>query len=555
MTTSSSEIKNTWWKWGDPQKSLHLNDFPKFRNYLEEKWKVTLKEDLSLPDYHAAVKEADFSTDDFKKTFPELKPGQFSNNKEDRIIYAFGKSYHDAIKILTQNNIETPDFILYPESITDLLHILQQANTQNINIITFSGGSSVTGALAVEQSTRRTCTLNMQRMKRLIKIDEASHTATFEAGIFGPELESHLNKQGFTLGHFPQSFEYSTLGGWLATRSGGQESGQYGKIEDMALGLKIVTPAGVMEHADYPRHACGIDTYPLFIGSEGTLGVIAEAKMRIHKKPAEYKWVTALFKDMDAGIAGLQKIIQTGIHPGIVRLSDSVETRFLSMMSRHEKSGFQKIMQNLMKSYLKSKGFSAPCILMMRFAINNASDTSAAGVAAKMAKTNGAQLLPASSAGNWEENRFTLPYLRETLIQHRIMIDTFETVTYWKNVPVLYHQIKEEVKKESDYFEKGGLLFAHISHVYETGACLYFTMICPQERDNELNQWKAIKEIVTNAVVKHGGAVSHHHGIGKDHRKWYLEKLSENERKLLLAIKRHLDPNNILNPGKLYDKT
>ncbi|MCH8318707.1 MAG: FAD-binding oxidoreductase, partial [Bacteroidetes bacterium] len=460
---------------------------------------------------------------------------------------------HDIIRIFTADEVRAPDFVLFPESQDDVVHILQQAGKHQIKIITFSGGSNVTGAIDIDYKDGLTCSLNMQRMNRLIDIDTKSFTATFEAGIFGPQLEKILNEKGFTLGHFPQSFEFSALGGWLATRSAGQESGLYGKIEDMVLGITAVTPRGTFEHTDYPKHASGIDIYPLFIGSEGTLGVIVQAKMRIHRKPQKYRWVIALFKEFESGATALRTMIQSGIHPALARLSDPEETKMLSLFSNIEKKGVQKMIGGLMKSYLVSKGFQKPCILMMRFAVENESDFTATKIAAQIAKAHQAKLLPASISGSWEKTRFDLPYLRDTLIEHRILIDTFETVTYWKDLLSLYHHVKNTLDKESDYFEKGGLLLCHISHIYKTGASLYFTMMAPQEKDNELNQWSGLKEIVSNAITGHGGAISHHHGIGRDHRVWYLEKLSTEERKLLQAIKQHLDPKGILNPGKLFD--
>ena len=225
--TESHSDNPTWWKWGDLKKSFHLNDFPKLKHFLEEKWNTKLVDDLTLPDRTSLIPDSSFTVNDFKSTFPELKPSQFSTDKEDRLRYAFGKSYHDAIRIFSPDEITTPDFILFPETHEDVAKILKQADKRQISVITFSGGSNVTGAVDIENvearhaSPLQICSLNMQRMNRLIDIDTNSLTATFEAGIYGPQLEKILNEQGFTLGHFPQSFEFSTLGGWLATRSAG----------------------------------------------------------------------------------------------------------------------------------------------------------------------------------------------------------------------------------------------------------------------------------------------------------------------------------------------
>lgn len=548
----SQQSISDFWKWGNPVESFHLSHYPKLKIFLEERWKRQLKDDFKAPDLRELIPESPFRENDFHTTFPNLRTEQFSNSKENRIKYNFGKSYHDIIRIFTGKIPPLTDFILFPETENDIMHILQQASESKIHIVPFSGGSNVIGAFELN-GRQMSCIVNLQRMKKLVEIDATSHTATFESGVFGPELEKTLNAEGFTLGHFPQSFEYSTLGGWLATRSGGQESGQYGKIEDIVLGVRAVTPNGIIDTRDFPRHASGIDTFRLFIGSEGTLGIITQAKLKIHKLPKEYQWKVALFKTFDEGMNAVRELVQRGIHPGIMRLSDPLETKLFSTMRNPESQGLKKLLGSFIKSRLASKGFMEPSILMMRFAIRNDADYHLAKTSAKILKSFNAFILPASTAGNWEEHRFTLPYLRDTLIEHRALIDTFETIAYWKDTSALYSSVKESLKN-SDFYEKGGLLFCHLSHIYDSGACLYFTMIAPMEKDSEERQWLNYKTVVTNALIKAGGAVSHHHGVGKDHQPWYLQTTGARERQLLAAVKKHLDPKNIMNPGKLFDE-
>jgi alkyldihydroxyacetonephosphate synthase len=549
--------KQTWWKWGDPEKSFHLNDFPKLRKFIEEKWNRKLVEDYHPDFVFKKIKEESFSIDEFKAIFPKLKPEQFCNSKNERLKFALGKSYYDVIRVFTNSVISAPDFILSPETEEEVIYILHQCEIHKISVVTFSGGTNVTGAFdkcaSEDKEGNITCTLNLRRLNKLIEIDTISNTATFEAGITGPELEYILNEKEFTLGHFPQSFEYSTLGGWIATRSAGQESGLYGKIEDMILGLTVITPRGVISHEDYPKHASGIDIHPLFIGSEGALGVITKAKVKISRKPEQYKWLVSIFKDFETGSMAVQEMVQSGIHPAICRLSDPMETKMLSFFSHSEKTGIKKIIQDLYKRQLAAKGFDKPSIMMMRFAIKNESTDAEMKIAKKIIRTYEGKLLPADISSGWEKRRFSLPYLRDTLIEHRVLIDTFETVTYWKNLTNLYNSVGEALRSSSDFYEKGGLLFCHISHTYETGASLYFTMIAPQELNKEIEQWKELKNVVSDAIINNNGAISHHHGIGKDHRKWYLQKLGKEARTLLQAVKAQLDPKGILNPGNLFD--
>src|ERR1035437_8962109 len=230
MKTYLDNLNSIWWKWGDSKKTFHLNDFPKLKKFLEEKWNKTLTDSFKIPESRSSGTPSKYTLPDFQSNFPKLQTDQFSVNNEDRLRIAFGKGYRDAIKVFTLEELTIPDFVLFPKSTEDVMHILQQAESNNISVITFGGGSNVTGAFDISNKERTICSLNMKFMNNLLEIDEISHTATFQAGIHGPEIEEQLNEKGFTLGHFPQSFEFSTLGGWLATRSAGQESGLYGKI-------------------------------------------------------------------------------------------------------------------------------------------------------------------------------------------------------------------------------------------------------------------------------------------------------------------------------------
>lgn len=543
----------TLWKWGDPDKSFHLNSYPKLRNFLEHTWNKKLVDDFKPAFIFEKIAKETFSVNQFQDIFPNLKLNQFSNSKNERLKFALGKSYFDVIRVFTDAVVSAPDFVLSPNTEGEVYYILQQCEIHGISVITFSGGSNVTGAFD-HKKLGVTCTLNLRKLNKLLEIDTVSNTATFEAGIMGPELEKLLNEKGFTLGHFPQSFEYSALGGWIATRSAGQESGLYGKIEDMVLGLTVVVPRGIITHEDYPKHASGIDIHPLFMGSEGTLGVITKAKVKISRTPKKYKWIVAIFKDFNTGTKTVQELVQAGVHPAICRLSDPMETKMLSFFSHSENTGIKKMIQDFYKKRLKSQGFGKPSLLMLRFAIKNEADEATVKMAKRIIKTFDSKLLPSNISADWESNRFSLPYLRDTLIEHRVLIDTFETVAYWKNLIPLYNSVSVALKATSNFFDKGGILFCHISHSYETGASLYFTIIAPQELDNEVAQWKKIKSVVSEAIIINNGAISHHHGVGKDHRKWYLQKLGVEARLLLQAIKAHLDPKDILNPGSLFDE-
>lgn len=543
-----------WWKWGDPSQSFHLDQYPKLKSFLEEKWERKLYDDFGFPSWQARVPRTGYSQEKVHHLFPGLNLDQIQVDPISRLKHGLGKSYHDTIRSFVEESIDLPAFVLLPETEEDIQHILAQAAKHQLRIVPFGGGSSVTGGLQADHSKGDAFTLSLQRMNQLLEFDPESHTAVFQPGAYGPDIEKMLNKRGFTLGHFPQSFEFSTIGGWAATRSAGQESGRYGKIEDMIQALWAVTPRGIIGSQDFPRHANGIDLHRLFLGSEGTLGIITRIKVKIQRKPKDRIWVSAVFRSFEDGMNAIREMIQQGFHPAITRLSDEDETRLYSLLSSHEPAGIERLIRNWMKSRLKNKGYGKPAVLMVMIPVEHEVNKAEGKAIRMILKKKGGALIPASTAENWEASRFSLPYLKDTLIQHRILIDTFETITSWHELKSLYDHIRSRLGSESNFFDSGGLLLCHISHIYLTGASLYFTMLAPQEKGNEVDQWKAYKEVVTQAIFEKGAAVSHHHGIGKDHQQWYLHSMKKTDRALLKAIKQHLDPDHLLNPNKLFDE-
>ncbi|HNI33264.1 MAG TPA: FAD-binding oxidoreductase, partial [Chitinophagales bacterium] len=416
---------------------------------------------------------------------------------------------------------------------------------------------NVVGALSLDNLSGKSdikCTLDLRKYKKLIQIDEEHLTATFEAGIFGPELEKILQAKGYTLGHFPQSFEYSTLGGWIVTRGAGQESTYYGKIEDLVEHIKVATPIGTLESNTFSHDASGINVLPLFVGSEGTLGVVTEISVKIKKLPKNYRWIVALFPDFQSGSQYLQELTQAGVKPSVVRLSDANETNLFSKMSSSEEQpGFvNDLKKEAQKLILQWKNLTAPCVLIMRFPQSNISVSSQVIYAKDLVAKHKGMLAPATIGDKWAENRFKLPYLRDTLVEHAIYIDTMETLVRWKDVQKMHQALTKELNKCAAFHKNKGIFLAHISHVYPNAACMYFTLITPMLKGREIEQWQDLKDVVTNTILQNNGSISHHHSVGLDHQKWYKKYLDNLAMDLLQSIKNKLDPKGIMNPGKLF---
>jgi alkyldihydroxyacetonephosphate synthase len=390
----------------------------------------------------------------------------------------------------------------------------------------------------------------MRNMDRLIAIDRESRTATIQAGALGPKLEADLARHGHSLGHFPDSFEYSTLGGWLATRSAGMQSDAYGKIEDMVVSLKIVTPSGTINTKPVPASSAGPDLNRIMIGSEGILGVITEATMRIHKTPAVKHYCGYLFKTFAEGVRGIQECLDRGFAPSMIRLQDSGESE-LAFHMRAPRRGIEGWLQNRVKGWLKSRGYIEPCILIVGFEGADASLMATRRHAHKILKSHGGFSLGTSVGDTWSKDKFNIPYLRDYIMDFGCMADVAETSTLWSNVLPLYTATVAAVQERFRQDDGTGFIGCHISHTYKTGACLYFTFAARQPEGKELEHYYSYKRLVTDTIMRMGGTLSHHHAVGVEHRPWMKLETSPAGLQALRALKSSLDPQGVLNPGKL----
>lgn len=545
------ENLSDWWKWGEPEKRKTLTYYPKLKVHFEERFQTTFNKINKAPEFSQKKKTQHETLQQFQTRFPKIK---IKTDIFSRLQKASGKSYPDLLSAFHHNQIHLPDAVLCPATQNELQEILQWASEQRIVIIPFGGGSNVVGAFAQKDTIKPFTMLDLSALNRLVSIDKQNNTAIFETGIYGPRLEAILQAEGFTMGHFPQSFEYSTLGGWIVTRSAGQESSHYGRIDDIVIALKAVAPAGEIRTSNYESDAEGINIKSLFLGSEGTLGIVSEAKVRIHALPESKKWVTAVFPTFNSGTEALRKLIQSDIFPSVVRYSDEQETFFLSLLSHDMPTLFSSIKASLTKSILKFNGIEKPSIMMLRFDGSTKEAALKAQIAKRIIKKHSGFLSGKSLGKKWESSRFGLPYLRDDLIERGIFVDTMETVLPWDKIGNMKAELLANLQQSKAFGNKNGILLAHLSHVYTSGSSIYFTVITKQDNEQPLAQWHEIKNIVTDTIVANGGAVSHHHSIGRDHQKWYLQKTDKLTKEVLMAIKKTLDPNFILNPGKLFDE-
>lgn len=472
----------------------------------------------------------------------------------ERAFHARGQSYHDLIRLRAGDVASAPDLVVYPLA-DQVQAILAWAQSANVAVVPYGGGSSVVGGVSADADGHAgVITLDTTRMDRMLDLDPTSHTATFEAGVYGPQLERALQRRGFTLGHYPQSFEFSTLGGWIAARGAGQQSYRYGGAASWLVSAKLATPRGMVETAPFPASAAGPNLNHLIAGSEGALGVITEATVKLHRTPAVLDYRGCLFPDFEHGVQAVRELLQAEVPIATLRLSDADETDFLSEFSKARKP--PSATRRVAGRALEAIGYGERrCILIVghegeRHVVEGAHTRTRAIV-----RRIGGIMLGRGAGQSWYRDRFALPYIRDPLLDHGVAVDTFETSTSWSNVLRLHAAVREAIANSTAATLEPGqraMVMAHVSHAYLDGASLYFTLVFPQAlRGQELAQWRAIKQAASDAIARNGGTISHHHGVGTDHREYMSGEKGELGVGVLGAIKGAVDPGGIMNPGKL----
>lgn len=508
---------------------------------------------------------------------------------EDRVRHTRGKSTPDLLLMRAGDGSAAPDAVVLPGSHEEVAELLRLCSRERIAVVPFGGGTSVVGGLAAERPAERAAAgsgfagviaLDLGRLDRLRSVDAESMVAEFEPGVRAPDAERLLAGHGLTLGHFPQSYEYATLGGFAAARSSGQASAGYGRFDDMVVGLTLTTPSGTLDLGRAPKSAAGPDLRQLVLGSEGAFGVITSLRLRVRRAPAERRYEGWRFPSFTAGSAAVRALAQEGPLPAVLRLSDETET--LIGLAKPDSigsggsdgaggpdgsGGFDGAGGSDGSGGSDGAGGSAGpdapgssdgsggsasqggsgCLLIAGYegAAIGARHAAASAVLARM----GGEPLGPEPGRAWERGRFSAPYLRDSLLAAGATVETLETAGFWSNLPRLYDAVRLALLGALGPAHPP-LVMCHISHVYETGASLYFTVVTPQDAD-PVAQWQRAKTAVNAAIVEAGGTITHHHGVGRDHRDAYGAEIGPLGAAVLRAVKAELDPAGILNPGAL----
>lgn len=466
-----------------------------------------------------------------------------TTDRYHRAVHTYGKAYRDVVRALAGDFRGAPDLVAYPRDEDEVLRLLHWADQANVAVIPFGGGSSVVGGVEPDRETRAryagVLTLDLCRLDRVLEIDRESRCARVQGGTYGPALEAQLKPHGYTLRHFPQSFEFSTVGGWIATRAGGHYATNYTHIDDFVQALRLVSPRGVLQTRRLPGNGAGPQEDRLVIGSEGVFGVITEAWLRLQDIPRCRAGCTLKFESFAAGAAACCALAQSGLLPSNARLVERDEALFMGAGDGTH--------------HMLVLGFESPALpqeqkLQAALEICRAHGGKPGRL---VVRNDDAAQAADESADQWKQSFLRAPYLRDELARMGYISETFETCTTWANFPALDAAVRAAATQAMQAQCGDGLITCRFTHLYPDGPAPYYTVIAPGAPGRQLLQWDAIKDAVSRALVEHGATITHHHAVGKDHRPYYLQQNAALSLEMLRAARQRLDPNGIMNPGTL----
>lgn len=468
-----------------------------------------------------------------------------------RVRHALGQSLPDWLKLRYGRIGQTPDGVAFPESADDVRELLHYAQRYHVALIPHGGGTSVAGHLTAEAGALPVLSVSTVRMCRLQHLDRESQLATFGAGVFGPDLEAQLRAHGFTLGHFPQSFEYSTLGGWIVTRSSGQQSLRYGRIEQLFAGGVMETPAGRLDIQTFPASAAGTDLREIVLGSEGRMGILTEATVRVTPAPDYEAFHAVFYPDWRSAERAVRELAQARLGLSMLRLSNGVETQTMLALAGHKK------LIGALEAYLSLRGCKGgdggKCMLMIGASGDKAQARAAMAQALTLARKRGGVHIGRKLGDKWKQNRFRNVYLRNAAWEHGYVIDTVETAVDWPRVESTMLAVEAAARQALALHGEQVHTYTHLSHLYAQGASVYTTFVyrLAGNFDEDMARWRTLKGAVSQAIVDCGGTISHQHGVGSDHAPYLAAEKGETGMAAMAAIFRHFDPQGVMNPGKL----
>ncbi|MGT2424647.1 FAD-binding oxidoreductase [Amnibacterium kyonggiense] len=544
-----------WWGWGVPGVAFHHEDKPAFAPFVLKAVGLDLHgtSPLEQPDFGALDVPASIADASLRSALAgAVGAERVADDDLDRVVHTYGKSIRDLIKVRAGRLPRVPDLVVYPADEAAVQAVVDAVVEHDAVLIPFGGGSNIAGSLEpVPGEARPVVSVDLGLLDRVLDVDEGSGLARVQAGVLGPSLEAQLNARGWTIGHFPDSFTHSSLGGWIATRSSGMQSDKYGDIADITRGLRVARPGGLLELRATPSASTGPSVREMVLGSEGRLGVITEATVQVHRVPAKRVIHAYFFPNWRAGTKAMREIAASDVHPAITRVSDGRETGF-SLATAKESKGFGALAQRGLFAFLKRRGWNLDdmCLSFIGYEGEPAHVARQRRAVERIVKRAGGVSVGTGPGVLYDQKKFDTPYLRDFLLDRGTAGDVSETSVPWTGIDRMHDGVIAAAEAAYESLGRTGWIMSHLSHSYHSGACLYFTFAFVMGEDPEA-EYDVVKRAIQQAFIDLGGVPSHHHGIGVEHADWLPDVLSERGIDVLEGLFAATDPGRNLNPAKI----
>jgi alkyldihydroxyacetonephosphate synthase len=546
-----------WAGWGDEGVAFSADDKPALGPFLERHLGLDLARVTEPPPAFADVDVPD------AVLAPELRAAledavgaaHVTADAYERVLHARGKSLRDLVRHRRGAVGRIPDVVVRPADEAEIAAVLGEALAADAVVIPFGGGTNISGSLdAPEDESRTVISVDLGRLDRVLEVDATSRLARVQPGVFGPDLERQLNAQGWTLGHYPDSFTHSTLGGWIATRSSGMQSDKYGDVADLTRGVRVVTPGGLLVVRPVPATSTGPSVREMVLGSEGRLGIISEATVQVHRVPAERAILGYLFPDWAAALAAMRDIAAGEAAPSVTRVSDAPETAF-SFATKKGNSLADRLKSRALRTFLeRRRGFDveAMCLSFIGYEGSEKHVAEQRRRTGRIVSAHGGVCIGRGPGELYDQKKFDTPYIRDYLLDRGALADVSETSAPWSRLPEVYDNVMGAARRSFDDLGVKGYIMSHLSHSYHSGACLYFTFAFrPAPLRDGLEDYGVIKSAIQQAFIDSGATLSHHHAVGTEHARWLEQDISGPGVTLLRGLFEAADPGANLNPGKI----
>jgi alkyldihydroxyacetonephosphate synthase len=547
-----------WWGWGDEDIAFTHEDKPELGPFLEREIDVHVDAPSQRPVAFAELEipEPALDADLAAALEAAVGPAHVSTDPLDRVVHARGKCLRDLVRHRQGDVGRVPDVVVRPGAEEEVEAIMRAVLDADAVVIPFGGGTNISGSLEAPTGEERTIvSVDMARMDRVLEIDEDSGLARIQAGAFGPAVEGQLNARGWTIGHFPDSFTHSTLGGWIATRSSGMQSDKYGDVADLTRAVHVVTPSGTLATRPVPHTSTGPSVREMVLGSEGRLGIITEATVHVHRLPERRTILGYLFPDWPRALQAMRAISESGAAPSVTRVSDAPETRF-SFATRKAPSTLDRLKSKGLQTFLDRKSsfgdLDQMCLSFIGYEGSKAHVARQRKLVGKIVSAHGGLCIGSSPGELYDQKKFDTPYIRDFLLDRGALGDVSETSAPWGALPALYDNVMAAAKGAFADLGVRGYVMCHLSHSYHAGACLYFTFaFVPAATGDPLDQYDRVKSAIQQTFIDSGATLSHHHAVGVEHARWLEEDISAPGVAMLRALFDGVDPGANLNPGKI----